>query len=284
MTGVAFVSYAQNFEDVVLWRALQDVAHGFYIDVGAYSPHDHSVTRAFYERGWRGVNIEPNPDLYAHFPATRPRDINLKVAVADRATTLMMNFIGDSGLSTLDDRQAEEASRQGWTVLRQEVQADTLASIWTKHVPKDQAVHFLKVDVEGFEREVLLGNDWATKRPWIVVVEARRPLTREPSHASWEGLLTETGYLFTYADGLNRFYIAREHEDLRNSFEYPPNVFDEFVLVSQIQASQRAASAEAALTAIEGSRSWRVTRPLRAAVAWQRLLRDALKRNRRGLQ
>ena len=55
-----FVSYAQNFEDVMLWRALKHISNGFYIDVGAWSPDIDSVTRIFYEHGWRGVNVEPN--------------------------------------------------------------------------------------------------------------------------------------------------------------------------------------------------------------------------------
>ena len=56
---VTFVSYAQNFEDVMLWRALRHVESGFYIDVGAAHPDDYSVTRAFYDRGWSGINVEP---------------------------------------------------------------------------------------------------------------------------------------------------------------------------------------------------------------------------------
>ena len=54
-----FISFAQNLEDVVLHRALMGVTHGFYVDVGANSPDEQSVTRAFYERGWHGINIEP---------------------------------------------------------------------------------------------------------------------------------------------------------------------------------------------------------------------------------
>ena len=43
-----FISYAQNFEDVILWRALNHVENGFYVDVGAMDPTEHSVTKAFY--------------------------------------------------------------------------------------------------------------------------------------------------------------------------------------------------------------------------------------------
>src|SRR5262249_55301667 len=95
-----FVSYAQNFEDVMLWRALKHVDKGFYIDVGAAAPRDDSVTCAFSERGWRGINIEPNPYLFAELVNERPRDINLSVAVGDRAGTLQMSIIPGTGLST----------------------------------------------------------------------------------------------------------------------------------------------------------------------------------------
>jgi hypothetical protein len=55
----AFVSYAQNFEDVMLWRALRSLESGFYIDVGANDPTIDSVTKAFYASRWHGINIEP---------------------------------------------------------------------------------------------------------------------------------------------------------------------------------------------------------------------------------
>ena len=56
---MSIVSYSQNFEDVMLWRALKDVENGFYIDVGANHPAIDSVTKLFYENGWSGINIEP---------------------------------------------------------------------------------------------------------------------------------------------------------------------------------------------------------------------------------
>ncbi|RAI25815.1 FkbM family methyltransferase, partial [Rhodoplanes serenus] len=53
-------SYAQNFEDVILFRALKDVTVGSYIDIGAQDPVFDSVSLAFYERGWRGTHVEPS--------------------------------------------------------------------------------------------------------------------------------------------------------------------------------------------------------------------------------
>ena len=80
-----FISYAQNFEDVLLNRVFRDKLDGLYIDIGALHPTFDSVTRAFYDRGWSGINIEPIQDFYNAICQERPRDINLNIAISDRA-------------------------------------------------------------------------------------------------------------------------------------------------------------------------------------------------------
>ena len=266
---MTFISHAQNFEDVMLWRALKHVEQGFYIDIGAAWPNVDSVTKAFYERGWHGINVEPNLELYAQLSQYRPRDINLKLAVGEREGTLTLNLFADTGLSTLDDDIADKHQAVGWSANRQEVEVATLAAIWETHVPSGQAVHFLKVDVEGFEEAVLRGNDWKTNRPWVVVVEATQPLSQVECHQTWEPILLDAGYQIAYADGLNRFYVAQEHAELLPAFNYPPNFFDDFKLIDQ-QAEDKAQQAEAASTqalmqlqAVYTSTSWRFTAPLR---------------------
>lgn len=299
---MTFVSYAQNYEDVMLWRALGHIEKGYYIDVGAAWPDEDSVTKAFYDRGWSGINIEPNPNLQVLLQRDRPRDTNLQVAVADEEGVLMMNFIGHTGLSTLEDSIAEQHSEQGLSVSRSEVTLTTLASICSNYVPLGQPIHFLKVDVEGLEPAVLMGNDWQQFRPWIVLVEATLPMSQIESHAEWEPILTGAGYTFAYADGLNRFYIAAEHGELLIKLRYPPNIFDEFMtkgekntlawatdleqqLISTAatldsaqtsldQSRTYAKNLEQQLYAIYASRSWRITAPLRWATRQGSLIRQ----------
>jgi FkbM family methyltransferase len=225
-----FVSYAQNFEDVMLWRALGHVQTGFYIDVGAWSPDQDSVTRAFSERGWRGINIEPNPAYFCQLVERRPSDVNLCVALGDRCGTVPMNFIADSGLSTANEEIAHRHAASGWVMTEHPVALRTLASIWDRDVPPSQDVHFLKIDVEGLERDVLAGNDWTRHRPWVVVVEATYPNSQVESYGDWEHLLLQAGYDHVYSDGLNRYYVAHERAQLKEAFRNPPNVFDGFVM------------------------------------------------------
>jgi hypothetical protein len=93
----------------------------------------------------------------------------------------------------------------------------------------DGEIHFLKVDVEGFEGEVLRGMDFARWRPWVLVVEATVPGSRETNHETWEHVVLEQNYIYAWFDGLNRYYVAGEHADLLQHFSVQPNVFDEFI-------------------------------------------------------
>lgn len=231
---MSFTSYAQNFEDVMLWRALKHIKNGFYIDIGGWSPDVDSVTLAFYENNWSGINIEPNPIFYKEFNEKRTRDINLQVAVAEKAGKLVMNFLDNPGLSTLDDNIAEKHIRDGLKANREEVKVETLDSIWQQYIKPTQDVHFLKIDVEGFEFSVIKSNNWKQNRPWILVIEATLPMSQEENYSDWEPVLLKNEYLFAYADGLNRFYVAKEHSELLNAFQYPPNVFDKFVRIRNI--------------------------------------------------
>ena len=222
----AIISYAQTREDVLLWRALHTVHRGFYVDVGAHDPTDLSVTRAFYDLGWRGINVEPNPYYAEKLRNERPRDLTLEVALGHSPGAAAFYEFGDTGLSTLVKEIADEHMAAGFTATQRRVPITTLAAVLDDL--GDQEVHFLKIDVEGYERQVLRGTDFAKVRPWIVLIEAVRPMTSIPSFMAWEPILLEAGYEFVYFDGLNRFYVAEEHHDLGRYFSAPVSICDPF--------------------------------------------------------
>ena len=92
-----------------------------------------------------------------------------------------------------------------------------------------ETIDFLKIDVEGAERDVLLGADFRTWRPRVVVVEATEPGARTPNFEGWEPLLLEQNYLFASFDGLNRYYVRSEDRDLIGELQVPVSCFDEAV-------------------------------------------------------
>src|SRR5688572_245936 len=116
------VSYAQNGEDIVLARGLRH-DDGFYVDIGAFDPDRDSVTKLFYERGWRGINVDPVPEVIALFERDRPRDINVQIAISIESGEADL-WTGPSGLvghSTMDAAVAQAHLANGFEFTRSTV-------------------------------------------------------------------------------------------------------------------------------------------------------------------
>ena len=224
MAPQSFTSYAQNGEDVVLDRVFAGRTDGFYVDIGSCHPLHDSVTLAFYERGWSGVNVEPDRGLYAQFLTDRPRDANVCAAVTQTKGRVTYFPTGTRGHGTVDPTLAAERSA-GDAGAR--VPAITLSDLLDYYGPEDRPIDFLKIDVEGWEAEVIASGDWARHRPRIVLVEAV-DLQAQPNHAGWEPGLLDAGYKFGLFDGLNRFYVRDEDADLLPKIAAPANVFDDW--------------------------------------------------------
>ncbi len=233
------VSYAQNCEDILLWRAFADVPRGFYIDIGANDPNTDSVTRLFYEAGWHGINVEPVSSWQEVLQKERPRDINLVNLVGSgESTATFYEVIEDTRLSTTDPEIAAGHERDfGYHLRKYDVKCTTLAAICREHAT--EPIHFLKIDVEGGEFSVLQGMDFVNFRPMILVVEATMPCSAEECHADWEPLVLLHGYRFVLFDGLSRYYVANEHSELERHFTSPANIQDSFITLSALQTREK---------------------------------------------
>ncbi|MBU6517953.1 FkbM family methyltransferase [Pantoea sp. B270] len=228
------VSFAQNFEDVMLWRSLKDITNGFYIDIGANDPLIDSVTNLFYLNGWSGINIEPLKKHYDALVENRERDINLNCAISNCTSELDIWESDIRGWATLDKSVVEQHELNGFKGVWRKTPVKTLKQTIEESLPANITdIHFLKIDVEGVEEQVVMSNDWSKYRPWILVIESTAPNSQNESHTSWEEILLANDYIFSYFDGLNRFYISKEHEELLPNFKNPPNVFDEFITYAE---------------------------------------------------
>ncbi|WJN57197.1 FkbM family methyltransferase [Pseudomonas sp. SO81] len=220
------ISYAQNFEDVILERLFKSRKIGFYVDIGACHPIYDSVTHHFYLKGWSGINVEPQPKLFIELKAARERDINLQYCVGAQSGNQTFYITRDIGTSTLNQVIAEQYREERSIDQELTVELVTLNQIWSEHVG-DRQVDFMKIDVEGYEREVLSGADFSLVAPSVLVIEATIPNSQALCHEQWEELVLDY-YQLIYFDGLNRFYARKGSQFCTGVEVVPPNVFDQF--------------------------------------------------------
>jgi FkbM family methyltransferase len=212
------ISFAQNAEDILLERVFPG-AEGFYIDAGANDPVFHSVTKRFYDRGWRGINIEPNLALHRRLIEERPDEFNLPCGLGNAEGSLTFHeFPAMHGWSTFVSELANHYRAIGYQGIEHSIPVTTLAKVCAEHVGS-RTIDFLKVDVEGFEPQVLAGGDWSRWRPRVVLLEATW-------YPSWEPFLLSVDYRFVMFDGVNRYYTRKEEPELAEAFEAPVNILD----------------------------------------------------------
>lgn len=222
------ISYAENGEDVILRRAFPG-PKGFYVDVGTAFPTVASVTKHFYDQGWCGINIEPHKGMYALLKKDRTKDVNLDCAVGSRPGRATMTHFSDSfGLSTLDASVIKKHKAAGLKVSTTSVMVRTLDAILQHHA-KNRRIDFMKIDVEGGEKDVLRSCNLATWHPTVLVVESTVPTSPKPSFRDWEGIVLRAGYRCALFDGLNRYYAKKNDMRMQQVLSLPPNPFDNYV-------------------------------------------------------
>lgn len=194
-------SFSQHGEDLVIDALLGSPIEGAYVDVGANDPSELSNTRRFYDRGWRGINIEPNQELFDAFERLRPGDVNLNIGIAQSAGEMTFYRMEPSTLSTFDcaaslDNLAHPGSR---LVAEVPVSVRPLAEVLDEYLG-DRSIDLLSVDTEGLDLAVLQSNDWQRYRPRLVLVEI-----------AWRGTLIAEylgaqRYSFIWSNGVNGLF------------------------------------------------------------------------------
>ncbi len=181
-------SYSTINEDNVIDWLTDYKKNGTYIDIGGNNPDHTNNTRLFYERGWRGINIEPNVNGYEQFLNKRPEDINLNCGIGAGEAIYYEN-LSDTYRNTCVKSFADK-----WNIKnKRTLQLKPLSEVFEENGL--ETVDFISIDVETFEHEVLKSNDWNKYKANVLCIEGRG-----------YGYLKKYGYVWAFWDGNNTYY------------------------------------------------------------------------------
>lgn len=199
--------YSQFGEDCVLlsWFTRKNQKR-FFVDVGCYHPTKGSNTYALYRRGWRGINIDLDPDKIGTFLLRRPADISIVAAVSDRIETL--NVFSDKWYSTRATLDPAIGQSPGFNRHAQ-VQTTTLTAIIDATIYQNRKIDLLSVDVEGFDLRVLQGLDFTRYAPAVVLVESLLTTLEDNLDSDLHRFMTRQGYVLANWVGFTLFYRER---------------------------------------------------------------------------
>lgn len=203
--------YSQFGEDVVINRLLRE-NQGFYVDVGAYHPKHLSNTYLLFKKGWRGINIDPNPYAIRLFKKYRKNDINLAVGISRESAIRTFFLFSHSNWNTFSAAKAAEWKKRIDVryLGERRVECLPIRAVLDQYFPKDAAIGLMNIDVEGLDLEVLESNDWAKYRPKVIVIECANFDAARPELSAVYLFLTKQDYRLFVFLGLSLIFVRND--------------------------------------------------------------------------
>jgi FkbM family methyltransferase len=189
-------SYALNNLDKKLAQYI-DFENGFFIEAGANNGVRQSNT-LYFERymGWRGLLVEPIPELANECKVNRPIAIVENCALVAftypedhvemkycNLMSMVDGVLGNADAESIHLEKGKQFLQQGEDIYTISVPARTLSDILDKH--KIVNIDFLSLDVEGYEHEALKGLDFSRHRPRFMLIEVRERQVLEEIIEPW---------------------------------------------------------------------------------------------------
>lgn len=167
------ISFSKSGDDVQLMKLINQSKPGTYVDIGCWHPIKASNSYFFSLRNWKGICIDPNPELEKLYKRFRPNDVFINCAVGEKDANLNYYMLSDNNSSmntlNLDFLKKHDLEKDIKKTIT--IPTFSLKDILDKNIATNERLDFFDVDVEGFDLEVLQSNDWNKYRPKVVVTE-----------------------------------------------------------------------------------------------------------------
>ena len=199
------MSYSQYGEDLYIDRILGHKKKGTYVDIGANNPSVLSNTKKFYDRGWTGINVEPDQSNFNLFVQESPLDTNLNIGISDTPGKLTFYVFEEDTLSTFSEEDANRQIKSGRDLVAKKIiETHKLSKIFED--ANLQGIDFMSVDTEGYDQQVLNSNDWNRFRPTLICIE-------DSDDNNFDSFFDSINYKKLNHNGLNSFFIDNTIEE-----------------------------------------------------------------------
>ena len=180
---------------------------GFYIDIGAGGPVLASNSFLFYQRGFRGITIDPISHNERLHKRLRPRDKFLKIIVGlNKGLTNFFEFTPYGYSTTNPDAAAELFKKEGVFLLERGVREQLpLSAIAPFARPEDATL--LSVDAEGSDLEILMSNDFKIFAPRVIICEDYNIYLNNSPSAAIDDYLTSFDYRLVEISGYSKIFV-----------------------------------------------------------------------------
>lgn len=173
------ISFAKSGDDIQLMMLLNEKTPGTYVDVGCWHPKQASNTYFFYLRNWKGLCIDPNPELIKLYKKFRPNDHFINAGIGASEGSLDYFMFKESSMNTFSEDFYEKYKIHSPLLKKVKIPLVSLKEVLDKNLDENDRLDFFDIDVEGFDLEVLKTNDWKKYRPKIIIVESDIPLKED---------------------------------------------------------------------------------------------------------
>lgn len=203
--------YAQTGEDIIIKDLLElelGIQHVRYLDIGANDPRFLSNTYLFYLSGEKGVLVEPNPMHCKKIKRIRKRDTVLNCGVASEEGRLTYYMMNSDKINSFSEEEVTEYQKLGYTLVgKKELPVTTVNKI----LDKFGEVHFISIDVEGLDFNILKSIDFEKHNPICICIETCEHCgTKRKDFMELNDFLKRKGYMI-YADTmLNTIYVKEK--------------------------------------------------------------------------
>lgn len=173
------ISFARSGDDLQLMKLINNNKPGVYVDIGSWHPKKASNTYFFYLRGWKGICIDPNPELKTLYASMRPKDIFVNAGVGKSSDHMEYYMFSESSINTFSNDFIKRNNLESKIIKKIKVPIHSLKEILSKHIDPKDRLDFFDIDAEGLDLEVLKTNDWDLFRPKIIIIETDLPIKED---------------------------------------------------------------------------------------------------------